>query len=184
MKKIKNSKVLFIYKIIKTIVTIFLIAALAVVLAQKVTKNNFAMGGIRVFTIISESMAPDYKIGDILISKEVNASELEIGHRVTYMAKKGDLAGLVITHEIIDKEERDGKIMFITKGTANDYADPEISEDDVYGKVVYKTVFFSLLSRWMNNMVVYYSVFVIVGVSASYQLITSFMKREEEEENE
>ena len=59
--------------------------------------------------------------------------------------------------------------------------DPEISEDNVYGKVYYHTVLFSFVGRLMTNMVIYYILFISVGVSFSYEIISSIIKKEDDE---
>ena len=183
MKK-KNKAFKIVYGVLKGIFTVFLVLVLLLVIIQRVTKNDLAIGGIRIFTIVSESMAPDYQIGDILISKVTKPEDLKLGDRVTYMGTKGDLKGLVVTHEIIEKREENGNYIFKTKGTANEFVDPEITEDNIYGKVVHKTVIFSGLSKMMNNIVIYYIFFVVVGVSVCYQLITTFRKEEKDDEKE
>ena len=43
---------------------------LIVVLFQRFTNNNASIGGIRVFNIVTESMLPEYKVGDILRAAE------------------------------------------------------------------------------------------------------------------
>ena len=67
-----------------------------------------------------------------------------------------DLKWYAITQMMIWKTSNEnGKYYFITKGTANPNEDPEISEDDIYGKVVYHTVLFSFVGRLMTNIVIY-----------------------------
>ena len=168
-------------KIVKGIVTAFLVVVLLVVIFQKVTKNKLALGNIYVFQVISESMKPEYKIGDIIVVKKSDASKLEIGDDVTYLGKKSNLKNLIITHRIIEKREDNGKYYFVTKGTANEVEDPEISEDDIYGKVIYHTIIFSFVGRLMTNVVIYYLLFIAVAVSFSYEVISSvFFKKDEE----
>ena len=180
-----KTKLKLMYKILKAVVTGFLVIMLLVILVQRVSKNNLAIGGIRIFNIVSESMTPKYEIGDILISKKVDPKDIKIGDSVTYMGKEDSLKGLVVTHGVIEKRQEDGKYYFITKGLANLFEDPEISEDDIFGKVVYKTTIFSFFGRLMNNIVVYYGLFVVVGLYFSYQIVSGFFIKDEEiDENE
>jgi len=166
-------------KIIKAILTCFLIVVLLVILVQRFSRNNLSVGGIRIFNIVSESMTPDYQIGDILISKKVSAKNINIGDNVTYIGTDDKVKGLVITHAVIGKRLENGKYYFTTKGIANSLEDPEISEDEVYGKVVYKTIIFSLFGRAMNNVIAYYGLFVVVGVYLSYQLVAGFFLKDD-----
>ena len=171
-----------IIKILKAIVTIFLVIVLILVLFQKVTKNKLTIGNIYIFQVASESMIPDYKLGDMIVVKKVDTSTLKVGDDVTYLGKSSNLNGLTITHRIIEKFDKDGKTYFVTKGIANAVEDPTISEDDIYGKVIYHTILFSFVGRLMTNVVIYYLLFISVGVAFSYEIITSFFLKEDEDE--
>ena len=133
------------------------------------------------FTIASESMVPNYKVGDIIISKKVDTNNLNVGDDITYVGEKGELKGLVITHRIVKKEERDNKEYFTTKGIANQIADPEIQISNIYGKVIYKTKILSFFSRLMQNIIIYYVMFIGVGVAFSYEFLRAFVLKEKEE---
>ncbi len=170
-----------IWKIIKGLATIFLLIVLILIIIQKFTHNKIAIGHIYVFHVASGSMAPGYEIGDIIITMKIPAKELKIGDAVTYLGKESNLKGLTITHQIVKKREENGKFYFVTKGIANEVEDPEISEDDIYGKVVYKTIIFSLVGRLMNNTLAYYLIFVIVGVGFAYELASFFFFNKKEE---
>ena len=60
-------------------------------MVQRVTNNDFSIGGIRIFTIVTGSMEPKYKIGDVLIAKETEPSKIKIGDAISYLAKKSQL---------------------------------------------------------------------------------------------
>lgn len=169
-------------KIIKGIITAFLLVVLILVIFQKITKNKITIGNIYIFQVVSESMIPDYKLGDIIVVKKVNPSILEIGDDVTYLGKSSNLNGLTITHRIINKEEINGKFYFVTKGIANEVEDPGINEDDIYGKVIYNTIVFSFVGRLMTNPLAYYLLFISVGTFFAYDVITSFVLKEDEED--
>lgn len=171
-----------ILKIIKSILTVFLGVVLLLVVFQKFTNNRIALGNIYIFQVVSGSMLPDYKIGDIIISKKTESVSLNVGDDVTYLADAADIKGYTITHRIINKREENGKYYFVTKGTNNEFEDPEITGDQIYGKVIYKTILFSFVGRLMTNVVIYYLLFVSVGVAFSYEVITSFFIKDKEED--
>ena len=182
--KIESNKFLNITcRIFKVVFTIFLIFALIVVLIQKFFNNKSIMG-YRVFSVASESMKEEYSIGDIIIIKEVEASELKVGDNVTYIGKKGVLNGLVITHKIMSIRKENNDYYYITKGTSNEVEDPEISYQQIYGKVIYKTIVFSYVGRLMSNVYSYYALFTIVGLYASYQVVKIKFEDEEDEDEE
>lgn len=169
-------------KIVKSIITVFLCVVLLLVIFQKFTNNKIALGNAYIFQVVSESMLPEYKIGDIIVVRKTNPVSLEIGDDVTYLANTTDLHGITITHRIINKREDNGTYYFVTKGINNPIEDPEIKADQIFGKVYYKTVLFSFVGRLMTNIVIYYLLFVSVGVAFSYELITSFFIKDKEED--
>lgn len=181
--KIKNNKVLsIIFKIIKVIVYIVLIALLFVIVVQKVTRNNFSIGGVKVFTVVTGSMKPEYVEGDMLISKSVPSSEIKVGDNVVYHGEKGDMAGKTVTHKVIDIREENGVVYYKTKGTANQIEDPEIKYDQIYGKIVFKLPLLSKLSRLMLNVYAYYILTTIMGLLVSIQLVRVIFDKENDEE--
>ena len=173
------------FKIIKGIITFFLCVVLLVVILQKFTNNRIALGNVYIFQVVTGSMKPEYKVGDIIVVKKTAADKLKIGDDVTYQGVEGNLNGLIITHRIINTRTEGNKNYFVTKGTANEIEDPEISEDSIYGKVIYHTILFSFISRLMTNAIIYYLLFISVGVGFSYEIISSFfMKNHDEKDGE
>lgn len=170
-------------RILKNIITIFLCVVLLLVLFQKFSKNKLVLGNIYIFQVVSESMMPEYKIGDIIVTKKTNPSSLKIGDDVTYIGSSESVKGMTITHRIISERIENGKYFFVTKGINNPIEDAEISEDNLFGKVVYKTILFSFVGRLMTNIVVYYILFVSVGVAFSYEVISSFVIKDKEKDD-
>ena len=171
------------FKIGKTFLTLFLFVVLVIVILQKFTNNRIAIGNIYIFQVASESMVPEYKVGDVIVVKKTDPSSLKVGDDVTYHGTNYEFNGLTITHRIINTRVDNDKYYFTTKGIANTIEDPEINEDNIYGKVIYHTVLFSLVGRLMTNIVIYYIIFVTVGVSFSYELITSFFMKNKDEDD-
>ena len=66
----------------------------------------------------------------------------------------------------------------MTKGIANEIEDPGIMGDQVYGKVVYKTIFLSTICKLMNNVVSYFVIFAIVSIMVSYQVVQMIYSRD------
>ena len=175
-----------ILRVIKSIITLFLLVILVIVAFQKFTHNKVTIGNLYIFQIVSESMLPEYRIGDIIVVKKTKIEDLKVGDDVTYLGSAKNFDGLTITHRIIDIRVEDGKRYFTTKGMSNYIEDPEISEENIYGKVIYHTVLFSFVGRLMTNIVIYYLLFISVGVSFSYEFISTFLikKKDEDEEDD
>ncbi len=173
-----------ILRVLKGIVTTFLVIVLLVVIFQKVTNNKLAIGNIYIFQVVSDSMVPEYKIGDIIVVQKVPASNIKIDDDVTYLGKEVNLKGLIVTHRVIREREEEGTKYFVTKGIANQIEDPEISQEDIYGKVVYHTLLFSFVGRLMTNIVIYYLLFVAVGVAFAYEIVTSFILKDDDDKED
>lgn len=172
-----------IFKVIKGIITLFLCIVLLIVIFQKFTNNRIALGNIYVFQVATGSMKPVYDIGDIIVVKKTDVSTLNIGDDITYHGTTGEFNNLTITHRIISKRVQDGNYYFITQGVANTGEDPEISGDNIYGKVIYHTVLFSFVGRLMTNIIIYYLLFISVGVGFSYEIISSFFIKDNGDED-
>lgn len=182
---IKENKLLNIIRIIiKTILYILLIGLVIVIIVQKVTNNNLAIGGVRAYTVATGSMEPVYHVGDFIISKHVDANKLKVGDDVTYLGKEGTFDGLLITHRIIDLKQENGKYIFQTKGTANEIADAPIDESQIYGKVVYKVKTLSFISRLISNIYWYYAICTIVGITFSFQVVSIIYNNKDEDEDD
>ena len=122
--------------------------------------------------IVSESMKGEYDIGDILIAKHVDEDKINIGDNVTYLGEYGDLKGLIITHKVVEKRQSANEYRFVTKGLANNVSDPEIRYDQIYGKVIYKTIILSFIARMMNNQLSYYILYTVVALIISIEIVS------------
>ncbi len=182
---IENNKVIrVLLNIIKSILYVIVVAILLVIIVQKVSNNNVAIGGIRIFTIVTGSMEPVYNIGDILVSAKTDPANIKVGDNVTYLGSKGDLKDLIITHQIVNVSHDDNGYHFVTKGVNNEIADPGIDANQIYGKVIYKTILLSFVCKIMNNIIAYFSIFAFVALLVSYQIVRYIYDKGEENGSE
>ena len=83
IKEIKESpKMRFIGNILYILLFIIVVLMLVAVLLQRTTNNSVSIGGYRMFAVATGSMIPVYNVGDVLISKEINAKSLKVGARL------------------------------------------------------------------------------------------------------
>lgn len=191
LKKLRENKaVKIIGNILYVLSFILVLLILLVVLIQRFSGNDIALGGIRVFYVASGSMLPEYEVGDILISMETEPENINVGDAITYLGDEGDIKGKVVTHEVIEKrQDENGKYIFVTKGTANTIADPEITEDQVYGKVVYRAVLLSAICKLLQNIYGFYFIIIVPLAIIIAKILFNFLisraeKREEDSEDE
>lgn len=175
LQQIKENKVVsLIGKIIYIIFFVIVICMLAIVVFQRVTKNDASIMGYRVFTVATGSMLPKYEIGDMLIAKQVTPDTLVVGDDVVYKGKTGSFYNKMITHSIIsiNKDETNNVYKIVTKGLANTIEDPEITDDQVYGKIIYKVRSLSFLSKLISNPYVFYFIILIpIAISIVKRII-------------
>ena len=151
LRKILDSKYFQIpYKIIKAIIFIVLLLYVVFTIIQRVSGNQ-SIFGYRLFAVATGSMVPAYNINDVLAIKEVNHNEIKVGDDITYLGKKQDVSGKIVTHRIIDIEEKNGKKTYLTKGINNDVEDPTIGDNQIYGKVVGKVPVVTQINHIVKN---------------------------------
>lgn len=168
--------------ILRVVVGVALAAFVLVVCLQRFSNNKISFFNYRMFTVVSQSMTPQYDIGDVLISKETKPSKIEEGDVISYLGSYGDFSGKVITHRVVGVEKRaDGKYYFRTKGDANIVEDPIVMEDQLYGVVVYKSVILSLVYRIVGTKIGFY-LFIIIPILfvIGSEMITTLLEKEEE----
>ncbi len=175
------------YAIIRTILTIAIISLLAVVLTQRLSDNKMSVAGFRIFTVVTESMVPEYQIGDAILVRSIEPEEIQEGDDVTYLGEKSDFQGKIVTHRVLSKKKLDnGMYEIVTKGIANEVEDPAINNTQVYGKVIYKIKTISYINGIVGNL---YGMYFVIVVPMAFMMFFEYLgwrkdKDEEKEEQE
>lgn len=184
----KNSKFLKgLMLIVKMIFGIIVLAIFALIFIQRVSKDSVSLFGYKMYTVVTESMVPEYNLYEMLIVKEIDASDIKINDDVTYRGAISDFKGKIVTHRVRQiKPQADGSYRFVTKGIANEYLDPEISETQILGKVVYKSKILSFLSKIINNVFgFYFAIILPMTILIFIEVVETINeKKEEKDENE
>ena len=184
MKKIFDNKYLsFAISSIETIVCIFLLAIVVITGFQRVKGSFF---GFRIYTVASESMIPNYNVGDVLLVKKVNLGTIKVGDAVTYMGEASSVKDMIITHRVekIDKA-KDGGLLFHTKGIANNIEDPIVSGSQIICKVTHKFVLLSVIGRITTNPFrIFFFITVPIAILISVEIIKTIRDKDAPEEEE
>ncbi len=152
-----------VFKIIYQILVIFCVILTAVIILQRVTSSNKSIAGYRIFRVISGSMEPEYDVGEVVISKEIDPKKIKVGDDIVYLGGYGEYNGKIIMHNVIaiDTDES-GNLRFHAKGLhAYSVEDPQITASQIFGVVKYKSNILTILYKLATNI---YSVFFIVIV--------------------
>lgn len=143
-------------KIIEVILIAIIIFISLIIIIQRFSNNEKSFLGYRIFRVETGSMVPKYLVGDVILVKDQKFEQLKIGDDLTYNGLSGNVAGKIITHQIIDIEIVNGKKIIHTKGIANSQEDPEIFEEQIIGKVITKMNILTVITKCLNNKYIFY----------------------------
>ena len=119
-------------------VLISAVAVLAIVVAVAShfsPAGQYTVFGHPVMTVLSGSMTPVIRTGDVIVDDQVTAAQaehLQVGQIVSFREAAGSTT--IITHRIIAVHDTNGQVSYVTKGDANNAADtPARPASDVVG---------------------------------------------------
>lgn len=178
---IKNNKVIkIILMIIKLIATLFVIGVFTIIFLQRVSNNSVNLGGYSLYTVVSESMLPKYELWDMIFVKETDPEDIKLYDDVVYIGEKDDFKDKIVTHRVISIRQEGDKYIYTTKGLNNSVEDPEITEDQLLGKVLCKSTILSFLSKIINNIYgFYFVVFVPLVIVIFLEVLEMINERKE-----
>lgn len=132
-----------ILKIISSAIFVVLLMLIALIIFYIVRVNflasNDKLGDVKInfYTILTQSMYPTIKAGDIVITYKEDLNKYNVGDVITFISEKN--GSITVTHRIQEVFEVNGSYSYKTKGDNNNTADSEtISGNNVLGKVVVK----------------------------------------------
>jgi len=90
-------------------------------------------GASHSYVVLSDSMSPEIKAGDVVVVEDQPTAQIEQGDVITYERPGGDQ---LVTHRVVAVLNEDGDTAFRTKGDANEEPDPQpVSAENVVGVV-------------------------------------------------
>lgn len=132
-----------IFKIISSAVFVILLMLIILIVFYIFRVNfladNDKLGDVKVnfYTILTQSMYPTIKAGDIVITYKNDDNKYNNGDVITFISDQN--GGITVTHRIKEVFSVNENYSYKTKGDNNNAADNEvISGDNVLGKVVLK----------------------------------------------
>lgn len=115
--------------------------------------------GYEVYAVVSGSMEPQYLTGSIIFTKAVFPEQIQEGDCITYLY--GDST---VTHRVLIINGTED--VFITKGDANNAADPPVSFDRLVGKATKLCIpllgYPAILLRRMRTVYYVFAAFCLV----------------------
>lgn len=126
-------------------------------LVGKFKKSDYIVG-FAPMKVLSGSMEPTIKVGDLIMVRKLNASNIKVGDIITY--KMGSRTN--VTHRVVEVSNVDNDISFKTKGDANNIEDSELVwEDNLVGKLTFRIPKFGYLIDFIQNPFGFLLLFII-----------------------
>ncbi len=145
-----------ILKIISSAIFAFLVLLIVIIIVYIVRVNFLAgsnrLGEVRTnfYTILTQSMYPTIKAGDIVITYKKDENKYNVGDVITFVSSNN--GGITITHRIKEVYEINGDYSYKTKGDNNNTSDNEIiKSQSVLGKVVFKIPKAGYIQQFLSN---------------------------------
>ena len=106
---------------------------------------------LTIMGIGSDSMNPEIYKGDAIIYKKIkNDDNIKIGDILVFKDKSSDR---VIVHRLVEKNQKDNKLYYITRGDNNNTVDNlDLVIDDIKGVVILKVKYLALPSVYFNEL--------------------------------
>lgn len=162
-KKLKITSIIYYVLIIAEVLI------LASSITSKISNKSSSFLGYTIYVIATPSMSGVLEVGDVIISKVVeDSSEINDGDIVTYNGTAGSYNGKSITHQVESHREENGEYYFVTKGVANESADPEITFSQIESKYVFKSYVLTFLYGILTTI---YGFILLVVIPIIYIII-------------
>jgi len=161
--------------------SLFKNTALAVICLLLLSPNlvyafPFLAGADSSYTVMSGSMSPTLKLGDLILVKQTDTAAVEVDDIVTV---KSEIE--VFTHRVFEKKFEDGVYLFKTKGDANEDPDPTWwNASQIMGKTVFVIPLGHLYSPYGYTLSFLVPCVLLVG-KQMYHVFSLFKRRSKRE---
>ncbi len=152
----KSNNPIFIgLKILKMFVILTFVAVIMMLLFSMLYVKDHQERSLlnhRFFIVLSDSMAPKFNAGDLIITKIVDTETLVEGDIITFYSMDPLKYQEIITHQIVEITEDDQQKLYITKGLNNTQNDLyPVLENNVIGKYQSDIPKLGLLMNYMRQ---------------------------------
>jgi len=127
MAKEKSSVSHKIFSVIGIVLCIILIPVLTINITLIIKSNTNKdevpnVGGYLPMIVLTDSMNPNIKSGDLIICRTANAEDVKENDIISFFDPAGS-GSSIVTHRVIEIVNEDGRLLFRTKGDNNDTED-------------------------------------------------------------
>ncbi|MFI3229732.1 MAG: signal peptidase I [Bacillota bacterium] len=138
----------FLY-IVAICIVIVTLAVVGVFLISQYSENYY----LKAYTVVSDSMREYFEAGDLIVVKNVDVYELEVGDIISFYSIDPLTYGEVYTHMIGEITTYDGELAFTTYGTTTGSNDvyPALSSN-VIGQQIYVIKNVGEITAYINTI--------------------------------
>ncbi len=129
-----------IWDIVSTLLVVLIVLCAVFLMGSRIM-------GYQVYTVISGSMEPEYRVGDLLYVKKVDVNTIKAGDPITFILNE-DL--VVATHRVVRVDSENQR--FYTKGDANEIEDNDpVHFNNVIGVPQFSIPLLGYVSDYIQN---------------------------------
>ena len=145
-------------------------------LATKDSSHVASLAGYTPLSVVSDSMAPTFNAGDLIIIRSCDPATLQEGDIITFHTIINNEFALN-THRIAEIDDQGGARSYVTKGDNNEIADVHmITDGDIVGKFVTRLPKFGRVVEFLSSSTGFLLVIVlpllIFFIYQVYHLVT------------
>ena len=171
-KRRENAKIA--KKIIEILAVILIYNIILIAISSENNINFINMFGYKSYVIKTNSMEPTININDVVISKEVQQEEINVGDVITFLHN-----GEVITHRITKIENASDVTQYTTKGDNNNIEDTfKITYENIKGKHVLTIPYLGKVVQLLENKLLFLIILLIILI-----FIFAYLQNQEKKDN-
>ena len=165
------------------------------VMYQIKTNGYVTIFGCSVFRVVSESMGDTMPVGSLIISQKTDIESIKEGDIISFFSRESYMGGQIITHRVAEIKDRDGELLLVTRGDANNSVDGfYVTKENFIGKIIvilrpegFITTLYSILTNkigFFSVVVVPVIILVTIIMQENIKKITKEIKAIKQEINE
>ncbi|MDR2940634.1 MAG: signal peptidase I [Clostridiales bacterium] len=170
-----NGTTKLIFSVVKVVMNVFLtLLIIAISLLVGFTfmtnRNNGEIFVATSYIVQSNSMAPTFEAGSLIITAAVKPENVKAEDIITY--RPADYPDTRVTHRVKEVLHEDGRIKFLTQGDANNTVDNAVDQDNLVGKTIFWIPSFGNILNDMRNPFFVVAASVLIALLFGVQFLT------------
>lgn len=149
-----------------------LVILIALLIISKMNRTEYILNFVPM-KVLSGSMEPRIKVGDIVIAKKVDPLTIKEGDVITYKMNNNTN----VTHRVVEVIRNGYDPYFITKGDANNIEDSEqVSGENLVGKLIFTIPKLGYFINFAARPFGFIALFIIPGIILLSKEALSYVK--------